>query len=171
MNKFFELVVSEHQNAVFCFLFSIVRDRQRAEDLTQETFLVLVKKIDGIDTSRPILPWLLTTARNLALNARRKDFKERRLFVEGDAIQAFWEGLGRNDLGRAWQDTLEALRACRDALPAPQKDVVDLFYSEGIDCQTIGDRLGTAAAAVYNRLTRARNALRQCLNRKLGTES
>ena len=72
MDRFFELIVGEHRTTVFGLLFSLLRDRDLAEDLTQETFVVLLKKVDDIDVSQPILPWLLTTARNLAANAQRR---------------------------------------------------------------------------------------------------
>ncbi|MDF1845225.1 MAG: sigma factor, partial [Rubripirellula sp.] len=80
MDKFFELIAGEHRANVFGLLYSLLRDRDLAEDLTQETFVVLFNKIGEIDVSQPILPWLLTTARNLAANAQRRRKLEQSIF-------------------------------------------------------------------------------------------
>lgn len=110
MNQFFEVIVTEHQQSVFGLLYSLLRDREMAEDLTQEVFMILNRKIDEIDVSRPILPWLLATARNLAANARRKSAKERSLFLHGEAASSFWESFSNPALGADWDAADEASR-------------------------------------------------------------
>lgn len=167
MDRFFEVIVTEHRLTVFGLLFSLVRDRELAEDLTQETFLVLLRKIDEIDVSKPILPWLLGTARNLAANARRHQSVEQRLFLKGEVAAAFWEDLGRSDLGADWPDKFSALQQCREGLSPPQKEAVELFYKENQSCDSIASRLGVATSAIHNRLMRARRALRECIENKL----
>jgi len=167
VDRYFEIIVNEHRGTVFGLLFSLLRDRQLAEDITQETFLVLAGKIDTIDIARPILPWLLTTARNLAGNARRRCALEHKLFVKGDAAQGIWERLGSSDLGSDWDERLGVLGRCRKELSEPQKKVVDLYYTHGYSSQKIADMLGSAAAAVLNRLSRGRMALRRCIEKKL----
>jgi len=167
MDRFFEVIVTEHRMTVFGLLFSLVRDRELAEDLAQETFLVLLGKIDEIDVSQPILPWLLRTARNLACNARRHQSVEQRLFLKGEVSAVFWEGLGRPELGADWSEKFSALQQCRDALSPPQKEAVTLFYNRNESCDSIASRMGTATAAIQNRLVRARRALRECIEQKL----
>ena len=167
MDKFFEVIVTEHRDTVFGMLYSQLRDREMAEDLTQETFVLLMKKINEIDVTRPILPWLLTSARNLASNARRRRNVEYRIFLEGDAIDNFWEQFGGPALGMDNGERLAALRNCRDKLSEQQKATIDLFYQQGMPCDEIAERLKTATAAIYNRLTRGRKALHGCISQKL----
>ena len=167
MDKFFELIVGEHRTTVFGMLFSLLRDRELAEDLTQETFVVLFRKIDHVDASQPILPWLLATARNLAANAQRRRKLEHAILVQGQTAVEVWEQLGDATLGADWADRLSALRECRENLSAPQKEAVDLFYERGYGCEQIATTVDAAAAAIYNRLTRARKALYECIQHKL----
>tara|TARA_B100000809_G_scaffold183305_1_gene181127 strand:- start:1161 stop:1676 length:516 start_codon:yes stop_codon:yes gene_type:complete len=167
MDKFFEMIVGEHRTTVFGLLFSLLRDRDLAEDLTQETFVVLLKKIDDIDVSQPILPWLLTTARNLAANAQRRRNLENTIFLRGQTAIEVWGQLGDSMLGADWDDRLSALRECREGLSAPQKEAVDLFYDRGYGCEKIATALDAAASAIHNRLTRARKALFECIQNKL----
>lgn len=167
MDRFFEVIVTEHRLTVFGLLFSLVRDRELAEDLTQETFLVLLRKIDEIDVSRPILPWLLGTARKLAANANRRQTVEQRLLLNGEVAAAFWEDLGRSDLGADWSQKFSALQQCREALSPAQNEAVELYYNDKHSCDNIAVRLGTVTAAIHNRLVRARRALRECIEQKL----
>ena len=167
MDKFFEVIITEHRDTVFGMLYSQLRDREMAEDLTQETFVLLMQKIDDIDVTRPILPWLLTSARNLAANARRRRSLEHRIFVQGDAIEQFWEQFGSTALGVDNSERLDALRACRENLSPQQKTTIDLFYQQNLPCDEIAEHLETATAAVYNRLARGRKALHSCISKKL----
>lgn len=167
MDKFFELIVGEHRTTVFGMLFSLLRDRELAEDLTQETFVVLFKKIETIDATRPVLPWLLTTARNLAANAHRRRKQERATILQGQATVEMWEQLGDTTLGTDWSDRLAALRECRENLSPPQQQALNLFYERGLGCETIATTVDAAASAIHNRLTRARKALHQCIQHKL----
>ena len=167
MDKFFELIVGEHRTTVFGLLFSLLRDRDLAEDLTQETFVVLFNKIGEIDVSQPILPWLLATARNLAANAQRRRRLEQAIFLRGQAVIEIWGQLGDSTLGTDWSDRLSALRECRESLSPPQKEAVGLFYDRGYGCEKIAASLDAATSAIHNRLTRARKALYECIQQKL----
>ena len=168
MDNFFERAVANHQMAVFGLLHSLVRDRELAEDLTQESFVVLYKKVDSIDCSKPILPWLLKTARNLAVNAQRRRKREGTVLMNGQAAMEIWQQLGEKTLTTDWNDHLDALGSCRDELSDAQQKVIDLFYDQGYGCQQIAEAMDTAVPAIHNRLTRARKALMSCILLKLG---
>lgn len=167
MDRFFEVVVTEHRLAVFGLLFTLTRDRDLAEDLTQETFLVLLQKIEVLDVSQPILPWLLATGRNLAANARRHQAVEQRLLMNGDVATTFWQDLGGSDLGIDWLEKFAALGECRKGLPTGQKEAVTQFYDKQQSCDSIASMAGTAVTAIHNRLARARKSLRECIESKL----
>jgi RNA polymerase sigma-70 factor, ECF subfamily len=64
----FESLVHRHHQRVLNFINQMTRQRQDAEDLTQQTFVKAFQHIDRVDPSRPIINWLLTIARRTALN-------------------------------------------------------------------------------------------------------
>ena len=75
--KGFEDLYRRHVQAVFRFAFSIVGNKEAAEDLTSEAFLALYRSIDTIDES--LLPgWLLTVVRNRARDLWRHRAVEQR---------------------------------------------------------------------------------------------
>jgi RNA polymerase sigma-70 factor (ECF subfamily) len=53
---------------VLNFVYQMTRQRQDAEDLTQQTFVKAFQHIDRVDPTRPIINWLLTIARRTTLN-------------------------------------------------------------------------------------------------------
>jgi len=64
----FDEIVRTHHRRVFNFVFHLTRHRQDAEDLTQMTFIKAYTHLGSFDGSRPLINWLLTIARNNALN-------------------------------------------------------------------------------------------------------
>ena len=74
----FENLVRLHHRRVLNFVFQMTRQRQDAEDITQQTFVKAYQHIHRVDVTRPIINWLLTIARRTALNhfrsARKWEF-------------------------------------------------------------------------------------------------
>src|SRR5687767_5708113 len=74
----FEKLVHLHHPRVLNFVYQMTRQRQDAEDLTQQTFVKAFQHIERVDPARPIINWLLTIARRTALNhfrsARKWEF-------------------------------------------------------------------------------------------------
>jgi RNA polymerase sigma-70 factor, ECF subfamily len=74
----FEKIVHVYHRRVLNFVYQMTRQRQDAEDLTQQTFVKAFQHIERVDAGRPIINWLLTIARRTALNhfraARKWEF-------------------------------------------------------------------------------------------------
>jgi RNA polymerase sigma-70 factor (ECF subfamily) len=66
-----EPLVLAHQEAVFRLSYLLLGDPDDAEDIAQETFLRAWKYLQRFDPARPLRPWLLSIASNLASNRRR----------------------------------------------------------------------------------------------------
>ncbi len=64
---------AEHGNALLGYSLRLTAgDRQRAEDLVQETFIRAWRHAEALDVTRgPVRPWLFTILRNLAVDAHR----------------------------------------------------------------------------------------------------
>ncbi len=64
----FNALVRAHSARVYRFLHRMTRQREDAEDLTQQTFLKAYRHLGSLDLRRPLVNWLLTIARRTALN-------------------------------------------------------------------------------------------------------
>jgi RNA polymerase sigma-70 factor (ECF subfamily) len=64
----FEKLVQLYHRRVFSFVHQMTRQREDAEDITQQTFVKAFQHIERVDATRPIINWLFTIARRTALN-------------------------------------------------------------------------------------------------------
>jgi RNA polymerase sigma-70 factor (ECF subfamily) len=65
--------VRQTWDGVYSYVYRLVRDVHLAEDITQETFLRALRALHRLDLSRPLGPWLLRVATNLAIDERRRN--------------------------------------------------------------------------------------------------
>src|SRR5262245_28283007 len=72
----FERIIERYQRAVYAVAYSGVRDRARADDVTQDTFVLRWRKLAELRDPDRIGAWLCGIARNLARDARRRLARE-----------------------------------------------------------------------------------------------
>ncbi|MCC7352993.1 MAG: RNA polymerase sigma factor [Anaerolineae bacterium] len=153
-----ESQVRQHQEAVFRLAYLLLGDADEAEDVAQETFIRAFRALDRFDASRPLRPWLLRIATNLAHNRRRAVGRYlaavRRFFLAdpegipetGDA------GLHKTDAQALWQ----AVRRLSQA----DQEVIYLRYFLELSEAEMAAALDVAAGTVKSRLHRALQRLR-----------
>jgi len=136
-------------------------------------FLRVYERIDRYDPARPFGPWFLRVATNYALNARararvRKTHSLDRP-VGGDDDGPRPEPVDPDAAPAAERaGDVEARRAIRQAvrdLPEKYAGVVALYYLEGLGVKDIAARLDMPPGTVKIRLYRARDVLREKLQR------
>ena len=138
------------------------RSRHRAPDLTQETFVRVLKALPNFDPGGPasLQTWILTIATRLTLNEMRKP-EPVRLAHEPPARERAYADAERKRLGAA-------IAAGIGELPDAQRAVLVLREYHDLDYQDIADALELDVGTVKSRLSRARAALREYLTRELG---
>lgn len=147
------------------YILTHVRDFGVAEDLLQQTALVLWQKFDQYDPGRPFLAWALGVARLEILNAARR--RPGRSLVESDL-----DGLVVGEYLRLESELplrRQLLRSCLQHLPASMTEAVRLRYEEGSPLDQIAARLGKSLAAIKVTLHRARLSLQDCVRMKAST--
>ncbi len=130
-------------------------------DLLQEVFLVLHRRRDELDWSRPLPPLLWSIARGLAANYGRRHFRraERPLLNleahPSSAVAPEAHAIRRRQM-RAAEDALAAL-------PVEKRAVFVMFEVEGMSGKAIAEELGLALGTVHSRLHAARRQLAAAL--------
>ena len=74
-----EMLVRDHQDAIFRLAYLLLGDAHDAEDVAQEVFVRAFRALHTFDVTRPLRPWLLRITTNLAHNYRRS-LQELKLF-------------------------------------------------------------------------------------------
>ena len=146
-----ERLVREHGQAVYRLAYTRTGSREDAEDITQETFLRLVRASPPFRDQDHCRAWLLRVAANCAGDLFRAPWRKRdRPLEEAEGVPAPQPEPG---------GVLEAVLSLPESYHLP----VHLFYYEGMSVEEIGAILGKRPGAVRTRLTRARAMLRDKL--------
>lgn len=147
---------------VLSLAYRILHDRAAAEEVVQDTFWKLWQRPDLFEPARGVLlAWLYTVGRNLALDRKRRRLIE--LIVEN-----FDFGISEAAVPEiaALADPMLARRmqAAMDALPADQREVIELAFFRGLSQSEISHELGTPLGTVKTRLRLGISKLREALS-------
>ncbi len=162
----FRCLVERHQDRIFGYLMGMVKDRAVANDLFQETFERVVKAMQGqrgsYDRQGQWLSWVMSIARNAAIDHTRKQKKWTDVPQDEDDGRSFWDTLeddspyADEQLHRAEQR--EWLDEHIEQLAPEQKEVLllrqetDLTFREIAELQdvSINTALGRMRYALKN---------------------
>jgi RNA polymerase sigma-70 factor (ECF subfamily) len=160
----FEELYDRHSRIVYALVLRILQQASTAEEVVQDVFLQLWRNAGQYRTDRgPFVPWLLTLARNRALDhLRLKSERQRRRedqTVELPAIAHAPEyEKALDDRRRA-----ERIRALMGMLSAQQKKAIEMAYFEGLSHSEIANALqeplGTVKSWIRNGLLRLKEGL------------
>jgi len=168
----FGALLRRYQGKVYRLAMNMTRSPQDAEEVTQDVFLAVYRKIGDFDGRAAFSTWLYRVATNAALMKLRGRRSEPHLSIEeeGPAFApdghfarpvADWSELPEDRLLSA--ERRRVLEQAIDALPPDYKAVVVLRDVEGLSNQEVAEILGATVLAVKSRLHRARLALRERL--------
>jgi RNA polymerase sigma-70 factor (ECF subfamily) len=150
------------------YLLAWLHDYHRAEDILQETSLVLWERFGQFRPGESFSAWALGIARNLALQElRRLGISERLANPEVlDAVAATCERMAPELEARR-----RALAGCLEKLSDALRRLVDLFYGRSLSVADVARQTGRSPGGVEVSLFRARQALADCTRRALEVES
>jgi RNA polymerase sigma-70 factor (ECF subfamily) len=148
-------------------LWPILRDTHSIEDIFQVVLLRAVKEADSLRDEQHALAWARVTARRLALDHLRKHRTQFKVLDEAtlDLLDAQLDRRRSDEMA----ERLDALKACVEKLPPRSRRIVDLRYHERRGGQEMADLLQMTVDAVYQALRRVHLALRECVERQLGS--
>ncbi|QNN23503.1 sigma-70 family RNA polymerase sigma factor [Planctomycetales bacterium ZRK34] len=156
------------QPVVAGYIRSVVRDFHQSQDVLQQTAVALVRKFDDYDPDRPFVTWAIGIAKLEILRHRRSCASDRLQFSE-TLIGQIGEEYER--LSAQADRSSEALLTCLDQVVGRSRRALELRYRENLKPAQIAVHLRMDAGAVRVMLHRARAALRQCIERRLGGEA
>ncbi len=154
-----EQLIRRYQEPVFRLAYLLLGDRAEADDVAQETFIRAYLHLAQFDTSRPLRPWLLQIAANLARNRHRS------LSRYWEALRRFWQSqLNEEDtdalsLTLPQQQAQTLWQAVRQLRREYQETVYLRYFLELSEAE-VAEALQIAPGTVKSRLHRAIKQLR-----------
>jgi RNA polymerase sigma-70 factor (ECF subfamily) len=157
------LIVERHQRGVWRYLRALGCDGPLAEDLTQETFLAVIRRPFLDYHPAATAAYLRRVARNLYVNHLRRE-GDVALAANLDQIDARWQRWAADDDGEA---LLAALIRCLERLAGRTRLAFRMRYEEERSRADIAAALGLSEDGAKNLMQRAKKSLRECIERSL----
>ena len=164
-NTFIKILES-HRDRVFSYVLYCLRDRDDAEDVTQDVFVRLWRNRDAVDAGR-VGAWLIRVAHNLCVDhARRRRTarthlgRDGALAVESRAAAASFDdpvdNLQREQIRTALLDAMTELQE-------ETRSAMIMHYFQGMKIQEVAAALDAKTSTIKVRIHRARKVLRGLL--------
>jgi RNA polymerase sigma-70 factor (ECF subfamily) len=148
------------EREIFRYVAALIPNVADAEDIVQQTALVLWEKFDAYDANQPFTPW----ACRFALNKTRQ-WLERRQRWQALLERGLAEELAqrREELRPELDVRLRHLEGCLGKLPVEQFTLVEGYYYRRDDIEKLAANCGRTVAATYKMLQRVRQSLQACI--------
>ena len=156
-NSAFDVLLNRHQGAVYSYIYFVVKNRELAEDIFQETF---VKAIVTIKQGRytengKFRAWISRIAHNLIIDNYRQEKNEQTISNDDSGIDLFnnsklSEGTVEDDIIKNQIQT--DVKKLVEYLPENQKEVLKLRYYQDLSFKEIADITGVSINTALGRM-------------------
>jgi len=160
-------LVTRHQRRVFSYIYALVPNRHAAEDLLQETNLVICEKFAEFRPGTDFVAWACQIAYWRIRNARQKFARSKVTFNQDvlDAVSATAASMAGEVDARH-----EALEYCLGRLHPRDREMMLTRYEPGCGVAEAARRSGRSMQAAYKALARIRKLLFDCVTARLAAE-
>lgn len=165
--ELFVQLVTEYQQRVHLFILSLVPNRADADEILQETNLVLWRKFDEFQPGSDFRAWAFQVAYNKVKSLRERHGRQRLRF--GEPVMDRLANIAAAGPDRV-PIALEALDACKLQLNERDRDLIERRYQPGATVASVAADVGRSVAAVYKAVVRIRRTLHKCIERAIPRE-
>lgn len=161
-HRAFDLLLSRNQSRLFSYILFVVRDRNTAEDIFQETFVKVITRLqDGkYTTSGKFSAWIMRIAHNVIMDWYRDQRAERVVEATQDNDLSNISGselvVGSIESHYVNSQVMRDVRNLLDNLPPTQREVVFMRYYQQLSFKEIAD---TTSVSINTALGRMRYAI------------
>jgi len=174
----FEHIYRKHNTSMIRVATGIVRSRATAEEVAQDTWIAVLRKIGGFEGRSSLAGWIYSILINKSRTRAKRDGRSVSFDADGedDNLAAAFDGRGRwKDMPDLWDElTPERILAGRnvmahvtaaiEALPSGQRSVIILRAQQGLEAEEVCAALGISEGNMRVLLHRARLAIRAALD-------
>lgn len=157
-------LMTRHQRQIFAYIYTLVPDRHDAEDLLQETSVVICEKFDAFTPGTDFVAWACQIAWWRVRYSRQK-FARSKVVFDDDLLAsvAHTAVTMRVEL----DERHEALALCLQKLAARDRELVLTRYEPGSGVAEAAQRTGRSMDAAYKALNRLRKLLHDCVTNEM----
>lgn len=160
-------LLMRHQVRIHTYVLYQVPNRNDAEDILQDTIVVMLDKFSEFKEGGNFLAWGIAIARYKIMTFRRKNSGSKLIF--DDSIMDLIEEESTPILDSSI-DEAEALKSCIKKLSDHHRKYLRLRYEKSLTYREIGRQIAISMQAVYKTMTRIHVLLFNCVRLKLGED-
>jgi RNA polymerase sigma-70 factor (ECF subfamily) len=161
------LLMTQHQRRIFSYIYTLVPDRHDANDLLQETSLVICEMFHEFTPGTDFVAWACQVAYWQIRKARQK-FARAKVVFNQEVVDAVAQTAAA--LSGELNERHEALAHCLEKLHPRDREMVLLRYEPGSGVEAAARRAGRTLEAAYKALARIRKLLLDCVTNQLSAE-
>jgi RNA polymerase sigma-70 factor (ECF subfamily) len=157
-------LMTRHQRQIFGYIYTMVPHRADAEDLLQETSLVICEKFDQFKEGTDFVAWACQIAYWRIRYARQK-FARSKVIFNQEIIDALAQTAAI--MHKEMDERHVALADCLRKLHQRDRELVLTRYEPGSGVEEAAKRSGRSLEAAYKALTRIRKLLFDCVTHQM----
>lgn len=163
-------LVDSYKDMVFGMALKIVREREEAEEVTQDTFIKAFKSLSSFKGDAKFSTWLYRIAYHNCMDRIKKQAKKHQLTQIDQVVENKIEALENTLDAIERKERSELLKECMDCLPEDEKSLLWMFYFDELSLKEIIEITGFSEANIKVKLFRARKRLLTIVKQKVEPE-
>lgn len=165
----FVLLVTGQQSAIYAYILTLHPNRVAAQDILQETNLVLCRKVSEFEAGTNFRAWAFKVAYWQTMAHLKRVQRAGLVTLEPDVLDLVAQDA--EEQLADFDDRNLALKSCLQKLPPGDTSILLAHYQSGESLAEISGRLGRSREALKQVLLRIRRTLRLCIERQIASES
>ncbi len=165
----FTELLTQCERQLFAYILAMVWKAQDAEDLYQQTAMLLWEKFDEFERGTNFKCWAFSFARHVVLNFQRSQ-QRRKTFLTAKLASTLADRQAARPADEL-DSFADALGDCMDQLSNTDRRLIHLCYGDEQTIKQIAEKLGRPAQSTYNSLCRIRRRLFDCVKRAVSRGS
>ncbi len=159
---------TKHQRQVFLFILSQVPNPVDAEEIHQETNVIIWRKFDRFELGTNFVAWACQVANYEVLKYRERQRRDRHLFSDEFIKRVASDALEQAD---HLEQRRQHLATCLSKLRTRDRELIQQRYAAGESGKSVAELIGRPINSVYQSLSRIRRTLLECVNRQIRAQA
>jgi RNA polymerase sigma-70 factor (ECF subfamily) len=168
--KAFIEIIDRYQKSVFYLAYSFFRNREDAQDIVQDTFFKVYRKLNYHENGRNLKKWIMRIARNLCIDRYRKNQRKVETTLNSEDVEEILNRREKVAERNKDSDILKIVSKCLSQLPERQRMIFVMKHYNEFKYTDIADTLCIAVGTVKSLHSRAVYKMRKMMNPFLGRQ-
>jgi len=165
--ELFVQLLQANRNRIYAYILGLVTRKNDADDIMQETTIVMWRKFSQFQKGTDFVAWALTIARYQVLNYRKKIPNSRMVF--GETVMANLENEAAEVI-KHYDERIDVLKKCVKKLGDNEKRLIFMRYEENCPSRLIAERFGYSIRGINKAIARIHDILLRCIRRNMAAE-